>query len=113
MPRQLEKNINDAVLDLVNQISNIELSKVFENTAKEALELTTTSYENGAVNIVQLLDAQNNFLQAQLASANANYNYLQVSMQLERSLGLFFILQNETEREAFIERFLKFINNQD
>jgi len=109
----IEKNINDAVLDLVNQISNIELSKVFENTAKEALELTTTSYENGAVNIVQLLDAQNNFLQAQLASANANYNYLQVSMQLERSLGLFFILQNETEREAFIERFLKFINNQD
>ncbi len=109
----IEKNINDAVLDLVNQISNIELSKVFENTAKEALDLTTTSYENGAVNIVQLLDAQNNYLQAQLASANANYNYLQVSMQLERSLGLFFILQDESEREAFVERFLEFINNQD
>lgn len=109
----IEKNINDAVLDLVNQISNIELSKVFENTAKEALELTTTSYENGAVNIVQLLDAQNNYLQAQLASANANYNYLQVSMKLERSLGLFFILQDDSEREAFVERFIEFINNQD
>ena len=108
-----EKNINDAVLDLVNQISNIELSKVFEETAKEALDLTQTSYANGAVNIVQLLDAQNNYLQAQLASANATYNYLQSSMQLERSLGLFFLLQDESEREAFIQRFLEFTQNND
>jgi outer membrane protein len=109
----IEKKINDSVLDLINQISNIELSKVFEETAKEALDLTQTSYANGAVNIVQLLDAQNNYLQAQQASANATYNYLQVSMQLERSLGLFFLLQDESEREDFIQRFLEFTQNND
>jgi outer membrane protein len=109
----IEKNINDAVLELINQISNIQLSKVFEETAQEALDLTQTSYENGAVNIVQLLDAQNNYLQAQLASANANYNYLQGAMQLERSLGLFFLLQDEIERKVFIERFLEFTRNND
>jgi outer membrane protein TolC len=109
----IEKNINDSVLDLVNQISNIELSKVFEETAREALDLTQTSYASGAVNIVQLLDAQNNYLQAQQASANATYNYLQVSMQLERSLGLFFLLQDESEREDFIQRFLVFTQNND
>jgi outer membrane protein len=104
----IEKNINDSVLNLVNQISNIQLSKVFEDTAKEALDLTQTSYASGAVNIVQLLDAQNNYLQAQQASANATYNYLQSSMQLERSLGLFFLLQAEEERVAFVQRFLEF-----
>jgi outer membrane protein len=109
----IEKNINDSVLDLVNQISNIELSKVFEETAREALDLTQTSYASGAVNIVQLLYAQNNYLQAQQASANATYNYLQVSMQLERSLGLFFLLQDESEREDFIQRFLVFTQNND
>ncbi|MFK7780887.1 TolC family protein [Psychroserpens sp.] len=109
----IEKNINDSVLELVNQISNIQLSKVFEDTAKEALDLTQTSYANGAVNIVQLLDAQNNYLQAQLASASATYNYLQSSMQLERSLGLFFLLQEESERGAFIQRFLEFTQNND
>lgn len=109
----IEKNINDAVLDLINQISNIQLSKVFEDTAKEALDLTQTSYANGAVNIVQLLDAQNNYLQAQLASANATYNYLQSSMQLERSLGLFFLLQDESARQAFTKRFLEFTQNND
>ncbi|MEM9679243.1 MAG: TolC family protein [Bacteroidota bacterium] len=107
----IEKNINDAVLELINQISNIELSRVFEETAKEALDLTQTSYASGAVNIVQLLDAQNNYLQAQLASANATYNYLLSSMQLERSLGLFFLLQDESERQAFIQRFLEFTQN--
>ena len=105
----IEKNINDSVLNLVNQISNIQLSEIFEETAKEALDLTQTSYASGAVNIVQLLDAQNNYLQAQQASANATYNYLQSSMQLERSLGLFFLLQDESEREAFIQRFLEFM----
>jgi outer membrane protein TolC len=110
---RVEKNINDSVLELVNQISNIQLSQVFEDTAKEALELTQTSYANGAVNIVQLLDAQNNYLQAQLASANATYNYLQSSMQLERSLGLFFLLQDESERELFVQRFLEFTQKND
>ena len=107
----IEKNINDSVLNLVNQISNIQLSKVFEDTAKEALDLTQTSYASGAVNIVQLLDAQNNYLRAQQASANATYNYLQSSMQLERSLGLFFLLQAEEERAAFVQRFLEFTKN--
>ena len=109
----IEKNINDSVLELINQISNIELSKVFEETAKEALDLTQTSYANGAVNIVQLLDAQNNYLQAQQASANATYNYLKSTMKLERSLGLFFILQDEIEREEFIQRFREFAENND
>ena len=77
------------------------------------MDLTQTSYANGAVNIVQLLDAQNNYLQAQLARANATYNYLQSSMQLERSLGLFFLMQDQAEREAFAQRFLDFLENND
>lgn len=107
----IEKNINDAVLQLINQITNIELSRVFEETAEEALDLTQTAYASGAVNIVQLLDAQNNFLQAQLASSNATYNYLLSSMRLERYLGNFFLLQTEDERAEFIRRFLEYINN--
>ena len=107
----IEKNINDAAIQLVNQLANIELSKVFEETAKEALELTQVSYANGAVNIVQLLDAQNNFLQAKLSRTNATYNYLLSSMQLERYIGNFFLLQTEDERQEFITRFLEYTQN--
>jgi outer membrane protein TolC len=104
----IEKNIHDAVLELVNQMSNIQLSAIFENSAKEALDLTQTSYAGGAINIVQLIDSQNNYLKAQLASANATYNYLQSSIKLQRSLGLFFLLENDDQRRAFEQRFLQF-----
>ncbi len=107
----IEKNINDAVLGIINEISNIELSKVFEITAEETLELTQTSYAEGAVNIVQLLDAQNNYLEAQLSVSTATYNYLLSSMQLERYLGTFFLLQTDDERADFVRRFLEFSNN--
>ena len=103
-------NVRSGVLDLVNQISNIQLSTVSEATAKEALELTQVSYSNGAVNIVQLLDAQNNYLSAQVARANATYNYLINSLQLERNLGYYFLLNSQESNDQFTIRFQEFLN---
>ena len=105
----ISRNINEAVLEIINQIANIELSKISERTAKESLELVQASYSNGAVPIVQLLDAQRNYLQAQQAKANATYNYLLSSMQLERYLGRFFLLNTDAENQDFIRRFNAFL----
>ncbi|MEM6893627.1 MAG: TolC family protein [Bacteroidota bacterium] len=109
----VDSNVRNGVLNLINQVANIELSTVSEETAKEALELTQTSYSEGAVNIVQLLDAQNNYLDAQLARVNAVYNFLINSLQLERSLGYYFLLKSETENEAFRQRFFEFLNTRN
>ncbi len=106
----IERNVHDAVLDLINQITNIELSKISVQTAEEGLELTQTAYSTGAVNIVQLIDAQSNFLQAQLVRANANYNYLLSSLGMERSIGYFFLLHTDEENNAFLFRYLDFQN---
>lgn len=106
-------NVRNGVLNLVNQISNIELSKISEETAEEALELTRTSYSNGAVNIVQLLDAQNNYLDAQLARTNAVYNFLINALQLERFLGYYFLLNSEEKNNEFRQGFFEFLNNQN
>ncbi len=107
----VQRNINNAVLELVNEIANIHLSKLSEETAKESLELTQTSYANGAVNIVQLLDAQVNYLESQLASSTANYNYLLQTMELERYIGFFFLLETKEEQQEFVNRFLEYYNN--
>ncbi|CAL2102051.1 conserved exported protein of unknown function [Tenacibaculum sp. 190130A14a] len=107
----ISANVRNGVLSLINQISNIELSKVSEVSAKEALDLTQTSYSTGAVNIVQLLDAQNNYLNAQLAKANAIYNYLIATLQLERYLGYYFLLHTDDDNAKFNQRFLEFLNN--
>ena len=70
------------------------MSKVSEKAAKEALDLTQNAYSNGAINIVQLIDAQNNYLNAQFIKANAVNNYLIKSLQLERYLGYYFLLNS-------------------
>ncbi len=106
-------NVRNGVLNLVNQMSNIQLSKISEETAAEALDLTQASYSEGAVNIVQLLDAQNNYLDAQLARANAVYNFLINALQLERFMGYYFLLNSDEENEAFKQRFFEFLNNQN
>ena len=109
----IEKNVNDIVLDLVNQIANIELSKIAEETAKESLDLAQNAYKQGAIPVIQLIDAQNNYLQAQLAKTAANYNYLITSMQLERAIGYFFLMHTQSENQDFIQRATLYILNKN
>ncbi|WP_297695485.1 TolC family protein [uncultured Eudoraea sp.] len=105
----IETNVNTAVINLINEVANISLSKVAEAAAEEALDLTQTSYSNGAVNIVQLLDAQNNYLNARVARANATYTYLLASLRLERFVGYYFLLHSTAENDEFIRRFYQFL----
>ncbi len=107
--RSIEKDINDAVLQIINEIVNIELSSVSEATAREGLELTQTSYTEGAVNITQLIDAQRNYLQAQLDQSSAQYNFLIASLNLERYIGYFFLLHTPEENQSFFDRFNQYI----
>lgn len=109
LKQSIATNIRTSVLNIINEISNIELSKTSENSAKEAYELTKTSYSNGAVNIVQLIDVQNNYLNAQLANTNAIYNYLIQALQLERNLGAYFLLKSPEENANFSERFKQYL----
>lgn len=106
--KSIAANMYKGILDLIDKMTNIELSKVSEESAKEALDLTQTAYSNGAVNIVQLIDAQNNYLNAQQAKANATYNYLLKMLQLERYIGNYFLLSTEQDIIEFNRRFLEF-----
>jgi outer membrane protein len=111
----IETNVNNVVLAIINEVSNIELSTVSEVAAKEALELTQASYSNGAVTVVQLIDAQNNYLTASLSRFNAVYNYLLTSLRLERFIGYYFLMHTQPENEAFIQKFSTFleVNNNE
>ncbi len=110
--RTISLNIRNSILDLLNETTNLELSQVSEESAKEALELTQNAYATGAVNIVQLIDAQNNYIASQQAKANATYNYLIQMLQLERYLGNYFLLSTPEDITAFNKRFLEFMNSE-
>ncbi|MEO1262917.1 MAG: TolC family protein [Bacteroidota bacterium] len=107
----ISANVRFNVLNLINQLSNIQLSEVSESAAEESLDLVQTAYSSGSVNIIQLIDAQNNYLNAQLARANAVYNFLINALELERSMGFYFLMNTEEENAAFRQRFIAYLNN--
>ncbi|WP_271784767.1 TolC family protein [Aquimarina algiphila] len=110
---EISSSVNTSILNVVNQMTNIDLSKVSEEAAKTSLDLTQTSYASGAVNVVQLIDSQNNYLNAQLNKTTAVYSYLLSVLQVERSIGHFFLLNTNEGNAAFASKFLEFQNNKN
>jgi len=104
----LDRNVYDIIHSLANQISNIQISRISAEAAKESLELTQTAYSSGAVSITSLIDAQQAYIQAQQQQTNATYNYLINIFQLERIIGYFFMLHSEAENHLFEQRFLHY-----
>lgn len=109
----IEKNINDIIADLMTRIVNIDISRIAEKAAKEALFLTQSSYAEGESLLIELVDAQNTYLEAQLSSSTANYNYLLVAITLERAIGYYFLLNTDDDNVAFMQRAMQFILEQN
>lgn len=104
----LEQNVNDIINALISQISNIKISKVAADAARESLDLTQIAYSSGAVSITSLIDAQQAYIQAQQQHINATYNYLINFFQMERIIGYFFMLHSNAENQKFKERFMQY-----
>lgn len=108
---QVERAVRDIVLDLTNEIANLQLSAISEEAASESLELAQAAYASGAVTVVELLDAQTNYLSAQLARASAIYNFLATSVGLQRLVGHFSLLSAPELNDAYMLRFQEFLQS--
>jgi outer membrane protein TolC len=82
---------------------SITLSQEAVTAAKNNIDLVTNSYINGIKSIIDLLDAQNQFLNAELAATDAVYNFLIDFMGVERATGRFAIFMPDDERNRLLE----------
>ncbi len=71
------------------------------DAAHKNLELVTDSYSRGVVSIIDLLDAQNAALSADLNAANAVYNFLIDLMNVQRAAGKFDFFTSPEDREEW------------
>ncbi len=110
LEQSLEQSVRSVVLDLTNGIAAINLTGISEEAAAEALELAQASYGSGAITVVQLLDAQTNYISARLARASARYDFLATAIVLQRLTGYFFLLQTDEENARFIARFQSYLS---
>jgi outer membrane protein len=91
---------------------SIRLSREAAESAWKNFELVTDAYSSGAVDITQLIDAQNAALVAKLAAENAVYDFLVDFMRVQRVIGSFDVFMSRDEREAWFQRLEEFFANE-
>jgi outer membrane protein TolC len=89
----------------------IELARSAAETAHRNLELVREQYAQGIAGILALLDAQNQALVADLAAANAVFDYLIELMRLQRAAGRFDYYRSAEDRQEFLNRMGEFFRN--
>lgn len=80
------------------------------DAAHNNLELVTDSYSRGVVSIIDLLDAQNAALSADLNAANSVYNFLIDLMNVQRAAGKFDFFTSPAERDEWFRMLEDFYN---
>ena len=83
---------------------SITLYRQAAEAARRNLDLVTDSYVQGIKTIIDLLDAQNQSLSADLDAANAVYNFLIDFMGVQRAIGEFVIFMPEDAKKEWIAR---------
>lgn len=106
--RAIELGVQDVLIVLTREARNIRLTEIGVQAAFEGLQLVETGYANGAVTVVELVDARTNLLRARLSQANALYNYRVGLLSLGRLVGHFVGLSTEAENQAFFDDFERY-----
>jgi outer membrane protein TolC len=111
LDQALELSIRTSTINLLSTTTNLEYSKKSAENANKNFMLVQNNYKEGAVNITQVIDAQEAALNADLQAAISVYEYIFANLQLEYSIGLFSMFLTEEQLADFNYRFLEFISN--
>ena len=111
--RATEERVAQRILQALNNTRasypSINLSRDAVDAARRNLQLITDSYVEGIKSVIDLLDAQNQSLNAELDAANAVYNFLIDLMGVQRSIGIFTVFLPMEEREQWVERVKQYL----
>lgn len=99
---QVEQRIRNAVHQSVSAYISIELITQAAEASRKNFDLVADAYSRGTVQLIDLLDAQTTYLQAEQNAANANYQFLLDLMELERAMGKFTFFATPAERQAWM-----------
>lgn len=111
LDQNLELGVKTSLLNVLSSNTNIEFSKIASDNAILNFELVQTKYKQGQVNITQVIDAQQNALQAKLTYLNSIYNYIVSQLQLEYTIGYFSKFSTEEQLNEFRDRYIQFMLN--
>ncbi len=104
LAERLEQLIRSEMYLTNASYSGIQLTREAAAAARKNLDVVTDSYSQGVVDVLDLLDAQNASLQAELAAATALYEFFINLVDVERAVNWFEIERTPQEQAAWFSR---------
>jgi len=101
---RVEQRMRVALHDMGASYAGIELADEAAEASWNNYRLVSDAYRQGAVSIIDLLDAQNAALGADQGAANARFGFLIDLMRVQRASGRLEYLSSPEEREDFWQR---------
>ena len=105
---KVEENIRSALNNTGASFPSIRFARDAAEAARKNLDLVRDSYSRGVVSILDLLDAQNAALAADLNAATAVYDFLIDLMNVQRASGKFDFFTSDEERLEWLNRLEEF-----
>jgi outer membrane protein TolC len=109
--QQLELRIRAGMQDVATASVAIDLRGDAAEAARANLELVDDAYAKGVATLLELLDAQSAALVAELAQANAVFDFFIALMRFQRASGSFDYQLTDAQRDAFFKRLETYYQN--
>lgn len=108
--QRVEQRIHNALYGMVGAYAQISLARQTAEAARLTLELVQETYSQGVTGILDLLDAQNAAVLAELAAFTAGYDFLITMANVGRGVSRFDFLvpQDPAARQAWFDRLESF-----
>ncbi len=106
---QLETGIRSSVQRLRTSFLELELSKNAARAAESNFKMVQDAYFQGAVNLIQLIDAQNVMIKTKNMANIAYYQYVMDYIQVQRLQGKFVFLSSKEEQQNYRANLREFI----
>jgi len=102
---RVEETIRSQLYSAQAAYAQINLTAIAAEASRKNYDLVSDAYSRGAVNVIELLDAQETSLTASAASAESLYNFLSIIMAMQRAVGGYDYLLPPEERNALAVEF--------
>ncbi len=103
LKQNISQSLRASMNTVITSLFNLEFSSNAAVAASKSLSLVTDSYSKGAVPVVDLLDAQNASISANLAEVQANIGFFRASIEMQRAIGVYEFLMSEEEKREIRE----------
>jgi outer membrane protein TolC len=105
--RTIEQKIRAALHTAQASKLSIDLKQTSAKASQKNFDLVLDAYSKGSAGIIELIDAQNSKIRAELNALNSTYQFLIDLMKLQRSIGGFDFFLDDDERRATVQEIKK------